>query len=179
MKAVHGFIVTPKEKRYKPADSGGFVTSSSIEFAKDVDRRAIVVETPINYNGDIQIGDEVFIHHNVFRLYYNQLGKATNSRGFLYDSLFVVIPEEIFAYKKQGKWFPHLDYCFVSPVKEDTFSEFKHVSLEHIGKVIMSNQHPEQTLIAFTPDSEYEVDFTGETLYRMRNKDIYAYLNES
>ena len=180
MYAPFSFIVTPKgKKRYRPANEGGFATSSSIEFAKDVNRNAIVVAVPKGYDGKIQPGDEAFIHHNVFRIYYNQQGKATNSRCFLYDDLYTVSPEELFLYKQDGVWYPHGDWCYVRPIKEDKISEFKQSRLEHTGIIVMSNEHKEGTIIGFTPESEYEVDFNGETLYRMRNIDICVYFNES
>lgn len=124
MQAPHSFIVRPKSKRYKTTTIAGVEldTSTSIEDAKDVSKEGIVVAVPLTYKGDIEVGDEVLIHHNIFREYYDQNGNIKYSRAFLYDDLFTAIPEELFLYKKDGKWHPHLDYCFVKPIHEDTLS---------------------------------------------------------
>lgn len=180
MKAPQSFIVTPKHRRYKEGKKIGDVTlagASSVEDAKDVSKEAIVVAVPMNYNGDIEPGDEVIVHHNIFRSYYDVTGKLKVSRAHLYDDYFQAIPEELFLYKKNGEWKPNEDFCFVAPIKVDE-NNLLDQELQHTGVVWASNEHKEGTRIGFTPDSEYEVWVDGLLLYRMRDSDICLYVIE-
>lgn len=178
MKAPQSFLVTPKDKKYKQGKQMGdkvFGTVTSVEDAKDVSKEAIVVAIPLNYKGEIEVGDEVIIHHNIFRSYYNQRGKLTFSRAYLYDDLYHAIPEEVFLYKKNGKWKPNLDFCFVKPILKDDLSVLKGKELPHTGTVEFSNTHPLGETIGFTPESEYEVWVDDTMYYRMRDIDICVY----
>lgn len=180
MQAPQSFIVTPKHRRYKEGKKMGdvvFETVSSVEDAKDVSKEAIVVALPMNYDGDIEVGDEVIIHHNIFRSYYDVQGKLKQSRAHLYDEYFQVIPEELFLYKKKGEWFPNEDFCFVAPITIDEDSLLEQ-GLEHTGVVWASNEHKEGIRVGFTPESEYEVWVDGLLLYRMRDRDICLYIKE-
>lgn len=178
MQAPQSFIVTPKHKRYKSGKKIGdkvFETVTSIEDAKDVSKEAIVVSLPLNYKGEIEVGDEVIIHHNIFRIYFDQKGKMKYSRAYLYDNLFHAIPEEVFLYKKDGKWKANDEFCFIKPITEDNISLLKGQELPHTGTVFASNEHPVGMQIGFTPESEYEVWVDGELYFRMRNLDVCVY----
>lgn len=180
MKAPQSFIVTPKHKRYNTGKKIGdvvFETVTSIEDAKDVSKEAIVVAVPMNYKGDIEVGDDVIVHHNIFRSYFDQLGKLKYSRAHLYDDYFQVIPEELFLYKKGNEWKANDEFCFIEPVNIDADSILNQV-LEHTGVVFLSNTHSVGTKIGFTPESEYEVWVDEHMYYRMRNNDICLYMTE-
>lgn len=178
MQSPDSFIVTPKYKKYKSGKKFGnveFETVTSIENAKDVSKEAIIVTLPLNYHGDIEVGDEVIVHHNIFRDYYDQHGKMKHSRAFLYDSLYTVIPEELFLFKKNGKWQPNLNFCFVEPIEEDSISILDGGHLPHTGRVYLSNTHKSTSPIGFTPESEYEVWIDEKLYYRMRDTDVCIY----
>lgn len=178
MRSPESFIVTPKDRKYKSTKKLGgvdFETVVSIENAKDVSQEAIVVQLPMNYNGEIEIGDELIIHHNIFRDYYSQNGKMKHSRAYLYDDLFTAIPEEVFLYKKEGKWKANLSFCFVEPMEEDSISILDGVKLPHTGKIWVSNMHKVSEPIGFTPESEYEVWVDGKPYYKMSDSDICIY----
>jgi len=177
MRSPHSFIVSPKKKRYKTTTIAGVEldTSTSIENAKDVSKEGIVVALPLIYDGPIKVGDEVLIHHNIFREYYDQTGKLKYSRAFLYDDLFTAIPEEVFLYKEDGEWRPHLDFCFVKPIHEDSLSLLDNSQLQHTGTIFLSNEHTTKEPIGFTRESEYEIEIDGELYYRMRDNDICLY----
>jgi len=178
MRAPESFIVSPLEGRYNrgmEVDGVVFGTVTSIEDAKDVSKRAVVVSVPLNYKGEISEGDEVIVHHNIFRSYYNQQSKLTNSRAHLYDDLYQVIPEELFLYRKNDRWIPNLDFCFVKPVDRDNISKLSGLKLPHTGIVVYSNKHKTKDPIGFTPESEYEVVIDDEILYRMRDCDVSIY----
>ena len=70
MKCVFDFIVKPLGDRYENEITIGdkkLSINSSIESFKSVNNFAVVVETPLAYKTEIQKGDIVIIHHNVFR----------------------------------------------------------------------------------------------------------------
>lgn len=177
MQAPESFIVTPKDKRYKQGkEMGGvlFETTVSIEDAKDVSKEGVVISVPLNYKGEIKPGDDVIIHHNIFRIYYNQHGKMTYSRAYLYQDRYQAIDDEVFLYKTANGWKAHHDWCFVEPMEEDSITLLGD-HLPHTGKVVYSNTHPVGEIIGFTPESEYEVLVDGKKLYRMRDKDVCLY----
>lgn len=178
MRSPHSFIVRPKEARYKRAVDVGngkrLEVTASIENAKDVDKRAVVVATPLIYDGPIREGDEVIIHHNIFRNYYNSKGKLTYTRAYLYDDLFYAADFEVFMYNRDGRWMPHGGYTFVSPIWEGS-GEIERKQ-RHLGEVVASNVHPEGQVVGFTPESEYNISIQrGIELYRMRDEDICLY----
>lgn len=178
MRSPESFIVTPKDRKYKKGKQYGdveFETVTSIEDAKDVSKEGIVVAVPLIYKGEIEVGDEVIIHHNIFRDYYDQTGKMKHSRAYLFDDLYTAIPEEVFLYKKNGKWKPNLNFCFIEPILEDEISILEGQTLPHTGKIYLSNNHKSNLPIGFTPESEYEVWVDGKMYYKMSDNDICLY----
>jgi len=178
MQSPDSFIVTPKEKKYNSGKKIGeviFDTVTSIENAKDVSKEAIVVSLPLNYEGEVEVGDEVIIHHNIFRDYYDQNGNMKHSRAYLYDDFYTAIPEELFLYKKNGKWKANLDFCFIEPLEEDSISILEGGFLPHTGNVYLSNTHKPKSPIGFTPESEYEVYIDGKLYYKMSDRDVCIY----
>ena len=82
MKSLYHFIIKPLDKRYENTKTIGdkeLIINSSIENHIFVSKKAVVVSTPAAYKTKIKIGDEVYIHHNVLRRYYDQKGKEKNS----------------------------------------------------------------------------------------------------
>lgn len=73
------FIVRPLNgRRYDNIKNIGgidLITSVSQEDHESSNRYAEVVETPINYSGEITKGDVLLVHHNVFKLYYDMRGR--------------------------------------------------------------------------------------------------------
>jgi len=178
MRSPESFIVTPKFKKYNSGKKYGnkvLETVASIENAKDVSKEAIVVAVPLSYHGEIEVGDELIIHHNIFRDYYDHGGKMKHSRAYLYDDLYTAIPEEVFLYKKRGEWVPNLDFCFVEPIEEDSISVMEGNFLPYTGKIYLSNTHKSKSVIGFTPESEYEVWIDEKLYYRMRDRDVCIY----
>lgn len=171
------FIIRPKDdtkyNREKKIGDKTLITSTSIENAKDVNRFGIVVEVPLSYNGDIKIGDEVVIHHNIFRDYYGYDGKIKHSASYLFDNLYLVDESQIYLYKgsDDSDWKTNLDYCFVKPVMQEMFSVKSKKNLT--GVVIHTKDDTlSNCTIGFTPESEYEFEIDGSILYRMRERDI-------
>ena len=61
---------------------------------------AKVISTPIIGDTDILPGDEVIIHFNVFRRWYNVKGEEKNSRSYFDEDTYIVKEDQIFLYKR-------------------------------------------------------------------------------
>jgi co-chaperonin GroES (HSP10) len=180
MNSVYDFIVTPLGERYnndiKVGDKS-LTLNTSIEKFKFINKVAKVESIPLAYSTPIKVGDEVIIHHNVFRRFYNQQGKDVNSSKFFKEDSYFCQPDQIYLYKRDGKWNSFNERCFVAPVKEtNIFSNKKEKEL--VGILKYSNKSLEALkiapgdLIGFTPDSEFEFTIEGEKLYCMKSNDI-------
>lgn len=178
MKSPYRFIVEPLKGKYnttKNVSGKTLFLTSSIEDAKYVSREARVISVPMFYDSDINVGDIVIIHHNIFRDFYNQNGKVSSSNNhikFEGRDMFLVLPELVYLYKSGSEWMPNDDYCFIRPLSG--IDKWKHIykKQELIGEVVYSNKLKKGLIIGFTPDSEYEFNIDGEVLYRMKHSDI-------
>ena len=84
MKSVYNFVVTPIGERYnntKKVGESEVILNTEIFNHQFVNRKAKVISTPIIGDTDIKPGDEVIIHHNVFRRWHNVRGEEKNSRS--------------------------------------------------------------------------------------------------
>jgi hypothetical protein len=183
MKSPFYFIVKPYQgKRYNNTkDVGGvdFVTSTSEENHMASNREAIVISTPLGYTGDIEPGDTLLVHHNVFKFYNDIKGRQRSGKSFFKDDLFFVDNEQFFMYKKNNKWFCHDRYCFVEPIPTVESFVYKPMSeeplmgkLKYINKKLEGYGLKEGDFISFKPESEYEFTVDGEKLYRMFDHQI-------
>ena len=176
MKSLYSFIVKPLNERYdnvKKVDDKTLIINTGIENHRFVSKKAAVVSTPAAYTSKIKVGDELYVHHNIFRRWYNMKGKEKNSSTFFKDDLYFVSPEQIYMYNLK----PHLDYCFVKPLKNQNLLENRKEQ-PNVGIMKYSNSSLEAlgitpgTLITFTPNSEFEFVIEGERLYCMKSNDI-------
>ena len=171
MKSVYNFVVTPIGERYnntKIVEGGDLILNTEIFNHQFVNRIAKVISTPIIGDTDINSGDEVIIHHNVFRRWHNVKGIEKNSRSYFDESTYFITQDQIFLYKRNGEWNTPKGFCFVKPLKE-TYDPFN-INIERslIGIVKYSDGTVEvNDLIGFRPKSEYEFIIDGERLYRV------------
>ncbi len=171
MKSIYNFVVTPKGERYnnkKKVEGGGeLILNTEIYNHQYVNREAIVVSTPIVGDTDIQPGDEVIVHHNVFRRWHNIKGIEKNSRSYFNESTYMITPDQIFLYKRDDKWIAPKGYCFVKPLKAiDQFNIESEKPLQGIVKY-SDGTVKVNDLVGFRPSSEYEFIVDGERLYRV------------
>ncbi len=100
MKSPFYFIVKPiNNKRYnntKSIDGVNLITSTSIENHIYANREAVVVSTPIGYEGEIETGDTLLVHHNVFKYYNDIKGRQKSGKSFFKDDLFFLDDEQFF-----------------------------------------------------------------------------------
>ena len=170
MKSVYNFVVRPKGNRYnntKEVDGGELILNTEIFNHQFVNRIAKVISTPIIGDTDIKPGDEVIVHHNVFRRWHNQYGEEKNSRSYFDESTYFITQDQIFLYKRDSEWNAPKGFCFVKPLKAiDQFNIESEKPLQGIVKysdgTIGINE-----LIGFRPSSEYEFVIDGERLYRV------------
>ena len=181
MNPRYGYLIEPLGSEYnntKNIAGVDLVVNTTIEDAAFVNRLGVVVATP--KNSEIKVDDIVVLHHNVFRTYLNMKGKKTKSNEFFRDDLYLVSPDRIFLYSRDGKWKTIENYCFIKPVdKEQDKSYFQVEKLqEHTGVVYFGNKNLESLgvfegdRIGFTKNSEYEFEIEGQKLYRMQNQDV-------
>ena len=189
MRALQSFIVEPfKNTRYNNTKTLGkveLITSVSEEDHKFSNRYAIVKSLPLGYNGDVEIGDTLLVHHNVFKFYNDIKGRRKSGKSFFKENLFFIDNEQFYLYKKQDKWKAHGKYCFVKPIPTNKSLILKNTKYEPLQGIIKySNKQLERLgvnegdKIIFTPNSEYEFDVDGEMLYRMYTNNITTILNE-
>jgi hypothetical protein len=176
MKSLYNFIIKPYDKRYdnvRSVDDKELIVNTSIEDHKFVSKQAIVVSTPEAFDTDIRPNDKVYVHHNLFRRWYDQKGKERNSSTYFKDDLYFCSLDQIYMYNNKC----HLDYCFVKPIKEikDLYNKKEK---DYFGILKYSNSSLEAVglrpgaLVVFTPDSEFEFIIEGERLYCMKSNDI-------
>ena len=176
MKSLYDFIVSPLEGRYNNTKKIGgktLIINTKIETFKNVSKEAVVIEVPAAYKTKIKKGDKVFVHHNVFRRFYDIKGKEKNSRSYFKDDMYFCDPMQIYMYNNKS----HLNYCFVSPVKNiDKLSNNKEQTqlgiLKYTNKTLEALGITPGTLITFTPDSEFEFIINSERLYCMKSNNI-------
>ena len=189
---MHGwdsFIVSPVRSRYDNTKKVGdvdLILNTNIFTHKNVSNNAIVVGLPKNIKTNIQIGDEVIIHHNVFRRWHDVRGKEQNSRSFFSEDKYFVGEDQLYIYKHKDEWKSLDDYCFVKPIaNDDMFSLDKEKPL--VGVLKYSNEVLESKginvgdKVGFTPGSEFEFIIDGERVYRVRTNVItikYEYEGE-
>ena len=136
-----------------------------------------IVPTERKEKTPIQKNYEVILHHNVFRRWIDIRGNEKDSSSYIRDKEYMVAPDQIYAYKRDGQWNCLEGYCFVKPLKEDskwaTDSERK-----LLGELVYSNSYLRALgftvgdVVGFTPDSEYEFSIEDQKLYRILSNHI-------
>jgi len=183
VKSIFNFIIKPKVNRYdniKKIDNKELILNTEIFSHQYVSRVGVVLETPTAYKTNIKVGDEVIVHHNVFRRWHNQNDEEKNSRNYFEEDKYFVYIDQIFAYKANNKWEALDGYCFVKPIEKIESSIIKNNEKERplIGVLKYLNNNLKKTglkqndLVGFTPESEYEFVIEKEKLYRILTKDI-------
>ena len=170
MKGVYNFVVAPLNSRYNNTKKVGdkeLIVNTEIFSHQYVSREAIVKAIPTVGETDIQVGDKVIVHHNVFRRWHNVKGIEKNSRSYFDEETYLVASDQIFLYKRNNTWKPQKGYCFIKPIKSTN-----KLDVDKEKPLIGIVKHSDGTvnegdLIGFRPSSEYEFIIDGEKLYRV------------
>ena len=178
MRSIYDFIIEPFDDRYKnEASDKSLIINTNIEDHTFVNKKARVIKTPIAYNTSINIGDEIYVHHNIFRRYYGMDGKEKNGSTYFKDNLYFCSLHQIYLHKGDKEFQTNLDYCLVKPIRNQSSFE---TSKEEPLKGILKYTNPtlkkqgllKDSLITFTPNSEFEFIVEGERLYCMKSNNI-------
>jgi len=186
MKSPTSFLITPRNSEQylntKKIGDTKLIVNTSIEDHKDVQRVGVVQSVPLTYNGEIRKGDEVVVHHNVFRITYNDKGIPMQSLYHVENDLFSITNDMIYMIIRDGKKIAFDDNVFIEPVNyNDKWEGFK--EMQHTGVVRFANEAlklsgiKEGDLIAYRRNCEYEFLLDNERFYNMKNKRILAKLN--
>ena len=120
MQSLFNFIVQPKNGRYDNEVSIGnkkLIVNTTMDDHKYVNRIGIVRSIPKVGETNIKVGDEVIVHHNVFRRFYDVKGREKNSTSYFKEDLYFCYSDQIFLYKQNNEWKAPFDFCFVKPIK--------------------------------------------------------------
>jgi hypothetical protein len=113
-------------------------------------------------------------------------GRQTKSPEFFRDDLYILSPERIYLYKRNGIWNSHLNYCFVKPIATIQNKSLHIVDKEekHVGIIVYPSKNQIKNLnlnsgdmVAFTKNSEYEFEIDDLKMYRMYDRDVVIELN--
>jgi len=182
MQSLFSFIVQPKNGRYDnevDIDGKKLIINTTMDDHKYVNRIGIVKSIPKVGETNIKIGDEVVVHHNVFRRFYDVRGVEKNSSSYFKEDLYFCFYDQIFLYKQDNEWKAPFDFCFVKPIVENK-KQLVTVQKERprVGILKYGNSSldalkvNEGSLVGFSPSSEYEFVIDNDRLYRMRTNDI-------
>jgi hypothetical protein len=183
MKAPFDFVIEPKGNRYNNTTKVGsseLILNTEIYNHQFVNRQAIVKSVPTAFETEIEPGDIVITHHNVFRRWLDVRGEEKNSRSYFDENTYLVKEDQIFLYRtparwsrfKESNWIAPKGYCFVQPIKDRT-----RFGVDEEESCIGIVKHTDGTynkgdLVGFTPFSTYEFIIDGERLYRVMTQFI-------
>ena len=174
MKAYKDFIVSPIGGRYNNSTKVGekeLIINTEVCNHQYVNRLAKVIATPLLFQSPIKVGDEVIVHHNVFRRWHDVKGREKNSRSYWKEDKYIISADQIFLYKKKD-WMAMPGYSFVQPIISN--NNLTNESEEPLMGVVKYSDgtYNKEELVGFTPNSEYEFIIEGKRLYRVLNKFI-------
>ena len=136
MKSVLNFIVKPlNNNRYnnkKKVSDKELILNTEIFSHQHVNRYAEVIAVPSVGDTDIQVGDTVIVHHNVFRRFNDMRGEEKDSKSYYKDDMYFVFPDQIFLYKHKDNWKANEGFCFVKPIESksnDIFFDFSKMKI--------------------------------------------------
>ena len=171
MNAYKDYIISPIGDRYNNSvrvDDKELILNTEIFNHQYVNRLAKVIATPLLFQSPVKVGDEVIVHHNIFRRWHDVKGREKNSRSYWKEDKYIISEDQIYLYN--NKAMP--GFSFVKPLRSNNkFTNNKEQPL--VGVVKYSDgKFNINDLVGFTPNSEYEFLINGERLYRVMNKFI-------
>ena len=175
MRSVYNYVVKPKGGRYNNSKKVGdkdLILNTEIFNHQYINRQATIISTPIIGSADIEVGDDVIVHHNVFRRWHNQHGQEKNSRSYFKEDTYIISQDQIFLYKTFWQWKTIPGFCWVKPIKN-----FNKLDIDQEQPLMGIIEYADKgfnkgDLVGFTPNSEYEFVIDGQKLYRVLSKFI-------
>jgi|TARA_R110002060_G_scaffold1147_1_gene2499 hypothetical protein len=180
MNSIYDFIITPKNSRYNNTKKIGdktLILNTSIEDHKLVSKEAVIVSVPLAFKTMLKPGDEIIVHHNIFRRWYDVRGKDRNSGQYFKEDLYFCKPDQLYLYKRKDKWLAIGQRCFIKPLKDNSVlnneTEVKHIGILKIGNSSLEalGINPGD-VVGIKPGREWEFIIDGQRLYCMKSNDI-------
>ena len=171
MKAYKDFIISPIGERYNNSKKVGdkeLVLNTEVYNHQYVNRLAKVIATPLLFQSPVNVGDEVIVHHNIFRRWHDVKGREKNSRSYWKENKYLISEDQIFLYNKKAM----PGFSFVKPL--EAIDDFNIKCERPLMGVIKYSDgtFAKEELVGFDPVSTYEFIIDGERLYRVLNKFI-------
>lgn len=176
MNNPYALIIKPKENRYKntkKVSDKNLILNTSISDYRYVSKEAIVKALPGAFKTPLRESDEVLVHHNIFRRYYDVRGEEKNSGNYFKNDMYFCYLDQVYMYKRNNNWIAMPGYCFVNPIQADDKWEIKEEPLK--GIVVYTDGSDFVTkneIVGFTPYSEFEFIVGDKRLYRIKLNDI-------
>ena len=112
-------MVKPKVSRSsskKEIDGKELLLNTEVQNHQYTSRLGVVNALPIASATEINVGDEVILHHNVFRRFRDIRGNEKNSKSYYNEDNFFAQPDQIYAYKRKLEWQCVEGFCFIKPI---------------------------------------------------------------
>lgn len=170
MTSIFNYLVAPKGQRTTgtiDVDGQELLLNTELQNHQYTNRVGIVINLPLVGKSNVSIGDEIILHHNVFRRFRDVKGVEKNSKNYYSEDLYIVHPDQIYAYKSKDKWKALDKFCFIKPLKSKNIFD-ENDERPCIGVVKYGNDNIEPgALVGFKPGMEYEFIIEGQRLYRV------------
>ena len=105
MKSYKDFIISPIGDRYSNSKKVGdknLILNTEIFNHQFVNRKAKVIATPLLFQSPLNEGDEVMVHHNIFRRWHDVKGVERNSRSYWKENKYIISEDQIYLYKRKN-----------------------------------------------------------------------------
>ena len=175
MQSVFNYLVKPKGDRtvgFKKIEGQTLLLNTDLQNHSYTNRVGTILNLPLVGNEELKEGDDVIVHHNVFRRFRDVRGNEKDSKNYLAEDVYTVQADQIYAFKRDDEWKALKGFCFIKPIKEDKMFS---VAFEKplIGIVKLGNDEIKtESLVGFKPNSEYEFVIEGQRLYRVPTNSI-------
>jgi|TARA_R110001592_G_scaffold318053_1_gene595067 hypothetical protein len=175
MQSVFNYLVSPKGNRTvgsKEIEGQTLLLNTDLQNHSYTNRIGTILNLPLVGNEELKEGDDIIVHHNVFRRFRDVRGNEKDSKNYLSEDVYTIQADQIYAFKRNSEWKALKGFCFVKPIKEDKMFS---VDFEKplIGIVKLGNDEIEkESLVGFKPNSEYEFVIEGQRLYRVPTNSI-------
>ncbi len=169
MQSVYNFVVTPIGQRYNNVKKIGdkeLILNTENFNHEYVNRLAKVISIPKIGDTDVNVGDEVIVHHNVFRRWKNVRGIEKNSRNYIDENTYLLQPDQLFLYKQNNVWQVPKGYCWLQPIKNKNKFSIDKEQLVGIVKYTDGTVN-KNSLVGFHASGQYEFVVDGQRLYRV------------
>ena len=178
MKALFDFIIEPVGERYnnkKGVEDSELILNTELHNHNYSNRIAKVIAVPSEIKTEIEVGDKVIVHHNVFRRFKDIRGVEKNSKSYYKDNIYFAGEDQVYAYKRCCGWTACKGFNFVKPIKE---TKMFSINFEKEGIGVLYAKDPELKelskgdLVGFKPGAEYEFVIGKDRVYRVPTNSI-------